>query len=195
MDAFKTGLVSHHRALLFSLLGKRLTRMVRYSWLPAPEASIEYALAADSLFGRTLGPLALVFESGLVIGAVSEPRKNSVLLWAEQDGHGTSRDGRLDEDADLHAISAADPRFSSSHWARAAGARIASIQLLRRTGQRPPRDALPSEAALRFDLDNGDHFYLAHGLHNDSDEFAVLRDDEIPESVLATLHQVFKLSG
>lgn len=193
MDAFKSGLVSHHRALLFSLLGKRLTRMVRYSWLPAAEASAEYALPPQQLFGRTLGPLALVFESGLVIGAASEPAKNSVMVWAEEDGHGTTRDGRLDQDRALYPISAADERYSEPRWASAASARIVGVQLLRRTGQSTTHDELPSQAAVRFDLDNDDHFYLAHGLHNDSEEFAVLRCDEILDRIAPALRQVFKL--
>jgi hypothetical protein len=190
---FNSDLPSNRRALLDSLLGQRLVELVRYSWLPPAQAAADYALADAQVFGRTAGALALSLESGLVIGVASEPSKNSVIVWLERDERGSVREDSLARDVELHPVSAADPRYADARFAAAAGARIRRVRALRRVGQSVRHDDLPSEAALELELDRGDPIVLAHGLHDDSDDFAVLHPDEIMPGIAPTLRELFAI--
>ncbi len=178
---------SERRCLLSELLGQVLTGMIRYSWLPPAEAAKEYSVPEQELFGRTAGPLALIFESGLVVGVSSESSKNSVVVWVERVESGEGPVEPLDEDEELHEIRAADSTYSEPRWAVAVGSRVAKIVVFRRVSQNLLLSELSSEAALQIFLDNGENIVLGHGLHDDSDDFAVLHEEEILPTVVLTI--------
>lgn len=76
----------------------------------------------------------------------------------------------------------------SAPFHAACGQRVTAIHILKRTGQGPLFTHLPNEAGVRIDLDNGDSILLAHGLHDDSDDFAVLHPEEVLPEIAAALH-------
>jgi hypothetical protein len=150
-------------------------------------------LATQQVFGRTAGALALVFESGMVVGAASQPSKDSIEIWLERDPSGATRPEPLEEDSELHPISAQDSRYADARWAAACGARVSAIRVLRRFGQNLTHSDLPSEAAVQLDLDNGDSIFLGHGLHDDSDDFAVLHAEEIEPAIRPALRELLRI--
>jgi hypothetical protein len=195
MEPFESDVPSRRRALLAALVGQRLVRMVRYSRRPADEAARVYHVPEPELFAKTAGPVALIFESGAVVGAASQPSENSVLVWLERDKNGTSRSEPLDQDTELYPVSADDPRYSDARWAAACGAVVRAIRVFERVGQDLTRTDLPNETAVQFELDNGDSFFLGHGLHDDSDDFAVVHEEEIEPEIKPTLRGLFTLEA
>jgi hypothetical protein len=67
-------------------------------------------------------------------------------------------------------------RYSDARWAAACGTRVTAIRVFQQVGQDLTRTDLPNETAVQFELDNGDSFFLGHGLHDGSDDFAVIHE-------------------
>lgn len=187
---------SKQKPLLFGLIGRRIVRMVRYCWSAADEALAEYGIAAHELFELGPGPISLYFESGTVIGAGSQPSLSSVIVWLERDEHGALRDDPMADDPELHAIAADDSRNADSRWAATHGARVTAIRVLAPHEQSEYfHSSCVNQIAVRFELDNGDSFYLGHGLHDGSDDFAVLHAEGIDPAIQADLRELFTLDA
>jgi hypothetical protein len=184
---------SRRLELLAPTIGQRLIRLVRYSRLPLDEALSEYGVPQAQLFGLTAGPLALELESGCILGAGSQPSLNSVTLWLERDDRGQMPSDPMSKDETLTPIPAQDPRYADARWNAIPGQRVTSISILRRSGQSVLHDDLPSEVAVQLELESGDSIFLAHGLHDDSDDFSVLHREEILPEIAANLRVIEKL--
>lgn len=171
--------------LLRSLVGRRVVDVTRFSWWAAEEAQQECGLESEDVFSLTAGPAAIAFDSGVVIGVASNPSMNSVSVWMERDGTGSLvRSEPLSSDEELHPISAKDPKFACPFWHQVVGARVDAVSILIRRPTTARLKELPNEVGLCFSLDSGAKFIVAHGLHNDSDDFVI-----IPERLtLDTLH-------
>lgn len=176
---------------LRSLVGCGIVSITRYSWWAPEEAEQECRLASKDVFSLTSGPATIAFDSGVILGIASDPSKNSVSVWVERDRAGLSvRGGALSCDEELHPISANDPKFASSFWHRVIGAQVRAISLLVRKPRTARLAELPNEVGLCFLLDSGVRVIAAHGLHDDSDDFAIIRDDLILEQICADLNEV-----
>lgn len=177
--------------ILAGLAGHRITAMTRYSWWPAEEAATRVNVASHDVFSLTSGPLEVRFDTGIAIGLASDPSLNSVIVWVERD-----ESGRLlcpepmSEDKELHAIAVDNPKYANNIWRSAIGVRIARVIVLKRRAASARMVGLPSEVGLCLVLENGLRILAAHGLHNDSDDFVVIREEMISPNIRADLTEV-----
>jgi hypothetical protein len=172
--------------LLKMLDGAVMTRMVRYSLSPPEEVVAERGIPASAVFSLTEGPVLLWIDSGTVVGAASQESLISVTLWIEE-GNGGTRDILTDET--LYAIDAADPTYSDDYWRGLLGRRVKVASLIIRDAD-DPRRGEPREAGVVLAFEGGAELILAHGLHNDSGEFAVLRREQIAPNVAARMREI-----
>ena len=179
----KEDIPSRQQDLLRSLRGTSVTRMTRYSWSPKQAVAIERAIRPELVFSRTAGPLLITLETGLVIGAASQPSLISVTLWCDEPPHTSC-------DPELHAIEADDPHFSESGFARMLGKRVISVAILMRDPENATWESRPREVGVVLTFEDAPEGILAHGLHDNSDDFAVLLRKDVDPSLWPRLHEV-----
>ena len=112
----------------------------------------------------------------------------SVTLWLERDGDGRGAARTLD-DPELYPIEADDLRLSMPEISAVLGRRIESLTLLRREPVKAKWEPLPREVGLVLHLEGGSELILAHGLHDQSDDFAVLLRRQILPVLLPELRE------
>lgn len=172
------------------LIGCRLVAAKRYSWW-SPEDVGEHGVSADMIFSLTAGPASVEFDSGVILGFASDPSLCSVMVWMERDEKGRClRDETLDGDTELHEISSTDRRFSNDFWQRIIGATILDISIVRRNYKGIRISERPCQVGVAFKLDNGEVFLMAHGLHDDSDDFALIESSQVLPSIREDLIEV-----
>lgn len=111
--------------------GKKVARLVRYSWWPAEEVGTQCGIRDEQAFSLTAGPLVVHFEDGAILGLASDSSLNSVIVWdetARRAGHGSSS---LDTDDELFAISESGP-FAGGCWRQFVGLSLNGFTILRR---------------------------------------------------------------
>lgn len=173
---------------LFQLIkNKKLNKLIRYSWWENEEAMEHCEIEPDEVFSLTAGPLLLYFESGLVIGAASEPSRNSVVVWIEKDETGYMKYDSIEQDTDLYPIDAVDNTYSNPYWIQIVGQHIKEISIIKRDPQNVLFEELPNEVGVEIVMENELKFILSHGLHNDSDDFSVIAPSQLEISIIANL--------
>lgn len=173
---------------LFSLLeGERLDKIVRYSWLKGSEAVEEYGIEPKDVFSLTAGPILLYFKSGMIIGASSEPSKNSVVLWVERDDKGYIAKELIEKDSELYPIDSKDIEYSNTFWSQLEGQRVERFSIIRCTPKNAKFECIPNEVGLLIKMSNGIKFILSHGLHDNSDDFSVITENQIDERLIESL--------
>lgn len=95
----------------------------------------------------------------------------------------------MDSDPDFTAFRASDPMYRGS-WGRIEGAVITAIHLIKRAPPTVRYEDLPNEMGLRFTLDNGMEFIVSHGLHDDCEDFRVLKPNDILPDILPHLTEI-----
>ncbi|AXV78505.1 hypothetical protein CJO79_07410 [Ralstonia solanacearum] len=163
--------------------GKKVARLVRYSWWPAEEVGTQCGIRDEQAFSLTAGPLVVHFEDGAILGLASDSSLNSVIVWdetARRAGHGSSS---LDTDDELFAISESGP-FAGGCWRQFVGLSLNGFTILRRATVSSKEGERPSEVGLRFKFDGGASFVASHGLHDNSDDFSVLEESQLLEVAL-----------
>lgn len=163
---------------LRGFLGKRVSRLVRYSWWPAEEVASQCGIRDDQAFSLTAGPLAIYFEDGAILGLASDSALNSVIVWDEAARRTSDSSRSLDADDELFAISDSGP-FASDGWQSFAGLSLSGLAILRRGAMSSKEQGRPSEVGLRFKFDRGASFIASHGLHDNSDDFSVLEESQL----------------
>jgi len=167
--AGEPGIPTQRLPLLGDLVGKTLEGAIRYSWLPGPEACSEYALAEGDVFELTAGPLLLTFSGGVTVGVSSQPSLDSIVVWDE-----SRSDDPLALDAELSPIVACDPVYSRDAICQLVGQSVVSIRIHSRSDFDEPVREVPGEVAVELVFETGDRLFMGHGLHDGSDDFAVL---------------------
>jgi hypothetical protein len=76
-----------------------------------------------------------------------------------------------------------DATFSSPQWASLMGKTISSFTILTRRPENSLLEEKPNEVGVDFCLDDGQHVIFGHGLHDDSDDFAVIRPEQVAEQI------------
>lgn len=166
--------------LLSRFAKARLVRLSRYSWWPAESVAVECDVSPEEAFSMTAGPLALKFESGATLGLASDPGQNSVVVWLDRDDSGVAlRAPAMEDDPEIFAIEATDPEFSQPAWAGLVGLRVTGASVLCIKSASALKSELPNEVGLRIRFEGGQELVAAHGLHDASDDFAVLRSEQI----------------
>ena len=134
--------------------------------------------------------MTIAFDTGVVLGIASDPSINSISVWIEKNEVGQQlRDEPLASDEDLHAISATDPLFADHFWQSVIGARVDAISIFVRRPVSARLAELPNEVGLCFALDSGAKVVAVHGLHDDSDDFAIIPDQLILGSIRDDLQE------
>lgn len=169
--------------LVRSMEGRELTKLIRYSWESEDEAIDEYEITRDEVFSLTAGPLLMYFNDGLVVGCSSDPSKNSVVLWVEKNERGENISELSEDDDELFAIDATDHGLWSSYLNK----RINSAKIIKRNVSSAKMEELPNEVGLALSFENGAEFILSHGLHDDSDDFSVIKRGDISKDMLEQL--------
>ncbi|MBF6033711.1 hypothetical protein H8F23_10655 [Pseudomonas sp. P155] len=164
--------------LLRRLTGKRVSKLVRYSWWPASGVSAECGIEDELAFSLTAGPLAVYFEDGVILGFSSDPSLNSVIVWDEAARVAGQGPASLDSDEELFAICGSG-RFSTVFWRRLIGSCVSNVTILKRVRMNAVESQRPSEVGLRFSFSGGKSFVVSHGLHDNSDDFSVLEETQL----------------
>ncbi|MCP1616176.1 hypothetical protein FBY21_0788 [Pseudomonas sp. SLBN-26] len=173
------------------LVGCRIVDVIRFSWWAPEEAQQECGLTSEEVFSLTAGPVAITFDSGVVMGVSSNPSTNSVSVWMERDKSGSLvRSDSLMSDEELHPISAKDQKFSCQFWYQVVGARVDAVSILVRRPATARLEELPNEVGLCFLLDSGEKFVAAHGLHDDSDDFVIIPEGLIWDVLHTELEEI-----
>ena len=169
--------------LLKYMMTKRIDKLIRYSWWPAEESVVKANINnSNEVFSLTAGPLAIVFEDGYVVGISSDPTLNSVILWAdEKDNKSLTSDESLREIKELFPVLNTDPIYSKKFWADISQSIIVGYELLKYKNMNSIQLDRPSERGLRVLLNTGKSFILSHGMHNYSDDFSVIMDDQLDD--------------
>lgn len=89
---YDMNLPSNLTELLASLVGRKLINIIKFNDVPEQELIDNYFIEPEDFFSDPLGPYLFYFEDGLVIGGVSDSRKNTVLMWVEKKENGEHRD-------------------------------------------------------------------------------------------------------
>jgi hypothetical protein len=187
---FSEDVPSAQRELLNAIKQHPISQLVRHSWLPPQDASQKWHIEPASVFRLTAGPLLITLESSLVIGCASLPEKASVTLWLEQteDGQRDAASSLID-DADQHQIAACDPIYSERMICDLLGKQVTSIGILKKRPANALLAQLPCEVGVLLRFDHGS-LVLAHGIHDNSDDFAILFERDISSDVLKELDEI-----
>lgn len=176
--------------LLRQFVGKTVTAIVRYSWWEKEEIPTECNISKKQSFSFTAGPLAVVFEDGSVLGVASDPGMNSVIVWLDRAAGQADISQTLSEDVELFPINASDETYSEPFWRKFSGRTLAGFSILKSKEMNACEAGLPSELGLRFHFDSDERFIASHGLHNGSDDFSVIFDNQISPIVREKLEEL-----
>jgi len=169
---------------LNSLVGRKLERLVRYSWCSEDEAVDEFEIDKKDVFSLTAGPVLMYFEDGLVVGAASNPSLNSVILWVEKNEDGDSISEPTESDDELFPV---DAKSQGGFWSHVLGQSMVALKIVHRAANSAKMAELPNQVGLLIVLDDGSEFILSHGLHDNSDDFSVIKRDQISDELLNQL--------
>jgi hypothetical protein len=175
---------SKQEDLLQSFNGLVITKLSRFSWVSGSQAVEDYQIQYSQVFSLTAGPLIVHFDSGLVVGFSSNPSIGSVVLWVEKNEIGAVKKELTEFDKDLFNIDANDIKYSCSFWAGLIGQKIADTKILKRKPQNSLYEELPNEVGLVVTMESEDHFIASHGLHDNSDDFSVIKKSQIDVKII-----------
>lgn len=165
--------------------------LTRFSWWKAEDAEQECGIGRKDVFSLTAGPLAVEFDTGMILGMASDPSINSVLVWTEKDKEGRMlQEEPLESDDELHPISATSTEFADNFWRDVLGSTVVGVSILVRRPTSARLSQLPNEVGLCFSLNSGLKMLAVHGLHDDSDDFAVIPEERVLNSLRPELHEL-----
>lgn len=176
--------------LLERFVGQKVVRLVRYSWWPKEDVPQQCAIQPRDAFSLTSGPLAVTFHGGETLGIASDSSLNSVVVWLDRTADGLAlRPPAMDEDPQVFSIEVSDPVFSQPEWSRVLGAALARVSVLHMKSSSILKNELPSEVGLCLYWEGGAKLIAAHGLHDGSDDFVVLTDEQVDPALLSQLEE------
>ncbi len=169
---------------LKKFIGKRVNNLVRYSWWPKQDISGECGVEREFSFSLTAGPLEVVFDDESSMGIASDPSLNSVIAWNERaPGGSVCVSLPLAEDAELYPVNSDDEVYAGQFWQKFINKRLIGFSILKKQRMTALENELPSELGLCFIFEGNLRFIASHGLHDGSDDFSVLLQDQV-----ATMH-------
>lgn len=190
-NKFKEDVPSAQIELLTQLKHYRISKLVRYSWLTPEEASKEWGIPQLSVFRLTAGPLLITLESNLVLGFSSLPEKASVTLWIEETEDGErAEEASILNDEELYSIDSCDPVYSEQSICKLLNKYVTSIKILKREPENILLAQVPCEAGLLIKFDDDTELVLSHGLHDNSDDFAIIFKQEVLRKFSSNLQEV-----
>lgn len=155
------------------LIGQELVRILRASEESEATANEWYDLAGSDLFHFAPGPVFVSFSDGTVIGLNSDASECAIICWKVI----TQSDDKLESwpspNDFAYRMDGEVDRWVKSHVVR--------IESYREAPRSSHFRNLSRESALLLYLDNGECIAFVHGLHDNSDDFAVVSKDQIQQ--------------
>lgn len=168
---------------LNNCIGKRVVKLVRYSWWPKEEISAECGIESAFSFSLTAGPLEVFFDDGSSLGVASDPSLNSVIIWWEREPGGcVCVEAPLAVDTELYPVSADDEEYSKQFWQKLLNRKLIGFSILKKRLMNSLESELPSELGLHFIFEENLGFIASHGLHDGSDDFSVLMPNQLVDT-------------
>lgn len=175
-SVYDMNLPSHLKGLLASLVGRKLINIVRFNYVPEKELIEDYYMEPEEFFCCSLGPFLFYFEDGLIVGGVSDTRKNTVLMWVEKKENGEHRDWLQEENEDAIPFYAKD----FDDWKIYLNQVVKSVTIIKETSETYSKILdLPSERGVLFEFENGSGLIVSHGLNDHSDDTTLAKPDGI----------------
>lgn len=188
---FKEDIPSQKLHILSRIKGCKLLKLVRYSTLTYKESEKVYEIPNSLLFRFTSGPLLMVLESGLKIGFASLPEKVSVTLWVEETEAGEkSTELSIMEDDEFIEIDSCDSKYSQESICKLRDKRINEVKIIKRQPKSHKLASYPCESGIVFDFGEGLELILSHGLHEYSDDFAIIYREDIMSLYLEQIQEI-----
>jgi hypothetical protein len=181
---------SSSKDLLQQFIGKTVTGLVRYSWWNKEDVPTECNISKEQSFSLTAGPLAVVFEGGSTLGVASDPSSNSVIVWLDHVVGQNNTTETMSEDPELFPINAKDEAYSEPLWCKFSDRTLSGFSILKSKEMNWKEAGLPSELGLCFHFGENDRFVASHGLHNGTDAFSVIVDNQIDPIVRGKLEEL-----
>ncbi|MCB9351317.1 MAG: hypothetical protein H6573_28025 [Lewinellaceae bacterium] len=174
---FNDGLIPSKSIDVLNLtLNSIIVKAVRLVDEPIEVLMSDYDIPETDIFSLAPGPLLLYLSNGGIVGLNSIPQLCSLLVWLER-----STDGQCNPYTDLLADPLVFPvqmnhsDFSSEIFHDFTGRKIIGWKVF----QEAPRTArfqdLPRESAVCLVMEGGRELFFVHGLHDNSDDFAVIQ--------------------
>jgi hypothetical protein len=155
---------------------------------PLTEETKDVGGDETAVFSLGAGPLIVTTDTGLAIGFGSQSSRRSVTLWLERGRiDGLDERGWEKDRSDLHVLDAADSRYVDPDTRSLTRRRIESVHVLKRD---MPDVHLPREVGVVLRFEGGGELIPAHNLHRGSDNFGVIRRDQILPSILPELREL-----
>jgi hypothetical protein len=181
-DAHDVRVASQGVELLRLLLERQIRALVRYEW--APLDTLPPAAPGWSHFRLAPGPLVVTLDSGVELAFASAPAQASVQVWLERDAQGGRADrAPLADRAGLYPLRADDAGHSDAFIGGLLGQRVVGVQVLQRQAAGVKLQAQPRDAGVLWTLDGGQRLLIGHGLHDGSDDLAVLEPGQIDVTI------------
>lgn len=167
---------SNLRDLLISLIGRRLVNIIKFNDVPEKELVENYYMEPHEFFPLALGPTLFYFEDGLVIGGISVPSKNTVLMWVEKNEEGEHTEWLQEKDERAIPFYAKD----YDDWKGYLNQVVKSVTILKEIPDSSSRKLdLPNERGVLLEFENGLNLIMSHGLHDDSDSESLTKLEDI----------------
>ncbi|OYD88962.1 hypothetical protein CDG77_20910 [Nostoc sp. 'Peltigera membranacea cyanobiont' 213] len=190
-NKFKEYVPSVQTKLLTQIKKHKISKLVRYSWLSPEEASKEWDIPRSSVFRLTAGTLLITLETNLIVGFSSLPEKASITVWLEKTEEGEQdKETSIINDDELYSIDSCDQVYSEQSICELLNRQVRTIKILKKEPENILLAQLPCEAGLLIEFNNGTELVLSHGLHDNSDDFAIIFKHEIRPDILDKLQEI-----
>ena len=167
---------SNLTGLLAGLIGRKLINIIRFNDVPEQELIDNYYMDPKDFFCCSLGPFLFYFEDGLVLGGVSDPGQNTVLMWVERNENDEHCEWLQEKDEEAIPFYAKD----FDEWSIYLDQVVKSVIIIKETSETYFRILdLPSERGVLFEFENGSGFIISHGLNDESDDTTLVKMDRI----------------
>lgn len=174
---------SEQAELLRLMLGRRISSLIRYEWDSLAKAAT-MARPGWSLFRCAPGPLVVGLDGGVEVAFGSSPPTASVVVWLERDQAGIPSDrGALADQPDLYAIRAEDTTYGDRFVAGFVGSQLVGVEVWQRQATLAKLQALPRDAGVVLIAADGRRLVIGHGLHDGSDDLAVIEPAQIDRHI------------
>jgi len=178
--------------LLDKLIGKKVTKMTRYSWWEKEQSAKECGISNENVFSLTVGPLGIEFDRNITIGVSSDIKRSSVILWVEK-FENYKADDLMEEDSELFAVQANDKVFSNAFFASILESTLVKYKIIKVETTNPLNWDHPREVGLVLSFSNNHQMILSHQLTKEvSDDFTILEWENIDKDIYESLYKTSK---
>ena len=173
---------------LDKLVNKKITKLIRYSWWNPETSAKECDIERCKVFSLTAGPLFIEFDTDIGVGFSSQPSTCSVEVWLEKDNE-NKRDELMCNDRELFPVYANDSVYSEKYFGDLIGGEFLKYEIIKKEPVNSLYWELPREVGIVFYFSNNSTIIVSHGLHDNSDDFSVIKNEQIDKNVIDLLYK------